>query len=83
MKCLECLKKNQSLVCYVGGLATALIGKKVLGSKKVRSTCVSALAKGMTMQRQVESYVQNIKDEAQDLCYDAAAEAAASETDAE
>ena len=71
MNCLECLKKNQKLVCYVGGLATAYIGKKLLGSSTVRSACVSTLAKGMTL--------QNIKDEAQDLCFDAAAEAAASE----
>lgn len=79
MNCLECLKKNQKLVCYVGGLATAYIGKKLLGSSSVRNACVSTLAKGMTLQKEVESYVQNIKDEAQDLCYDAAAEAAASE----
>lgn len=85
MNCWDCLKKNQKLVCYVGGLATAYIGKKLLASTKVRSACVSTLAKGMTLQKDVESYVQNIKDEAQDLCYDAAVEAAnaAEEKDAE
>ena len=72
MNCLECLKNNAKLVCYVGGVATAVIGKKVLGSSKFRETCVATLAKGMTLQKDVENYVQNIKDEAQDLCYDAA-----------
>jgi hypothetical protein len=84
MNCLDCLKKNREVVFYVGGLATAYLGKKLLSSSKVRTACVSTLAKGMTLQKDVESYVQNIKDEAQDLCYDAAAEAAATEeTDAE
>lgn len=79
MNCWDCLVKNQKLVCYVGGLATAYIGKKLLASTKVRNACVSTLAEGMKLKNEVESYVQNIKDEAQDLCYDAAVAAAASE----
>ena len=79
MNCLDCLKKNKKLICYAGGLLTAYVGKKLASSCKVRKACVSTLAKGMTLQREVENYVQNIKDEAQDLCYDAAAEVAAAE----
>ena len=79
MNCLECLKKNEKAVLYVGGILTAIVGKKILNSKVVRNTCVSTLAKGMQLQKEAESYVQNIKDEAQDLCYDAAVKAADTE----
>ncbi len=79
MKCLDCLKKHQNLVCYAGGLLTVYVGKKLLASEKLRAACVSGLAKGMMLQRQAESCLQSIKDEAEDLCYDAAAEATAQE----
>ena len=76
MNCFECLKRNDKVVVYVCGLLTAYAGKKLLNSAKVRTACVSTLAKGMLLQKEAESYVQNIKDEAQDLCYDAAVKAA-------
>ena len=78
MNCFDCLK-NEKTLFYLGGLATAYIGKKLMNSQKVRTACVSTLAKGMTLQKEAESYVQNIKDEAQDLCYDAAIKAAVTE----
>lgn len=79
MNCFECVKNNAKLACYVGGIATAYIAKKVVSSPKFRETCVNTLAKGMKLQKDAETYVQNIKDEAQDLCYDAAVAAGASE----
>ena len=72
MNCWECLKENSKLACYVGGVVTDFVVEKVVKSPKFRETCVSTLAKGMMLQKEAESYVQNIKDEAQDLCYDAA-----------
>ena len=79
MNCWECLKENSKLACYVGGAVTAFVVEKVVKSPKFRETCVSALAKGMMLQKDAENYVQNIKDEAQDLCYDAAVAANAPE----
>ncbi|MBO5428780.1 MAG: DUF1490 family protein [Peptococcaceae bacterium] len=79
MNCLECIKNNAKVVCYVGGIVTACVVKKVVKSNKFRETCVSTLATGMKMQREAEACVQNIKDEAQDLCYDAAIAANVSE----
>ena len=79
MNCWECLKDNAKLACYVGGAVTAVVVEKVVKSPKFRETCVNVLAKGMMLQKDAESYVQNIKDEAQDLCYDAAVAANAPE----
>lgn len=78
MNCWECIKDNAKVVCYVGGIVTACVAKKVVNSPKFRETCVNTLAKGMRLQKDAEAYVQNIKDEAQDLCYDAAVAADAS-----
>lgn len=72
MNCVECIKENAKVVCYVGGIATVYVVKKVVNSPKFREACVNTLAKGMKLQKNAETYVQNIKDEAQDLCYDAA-----------
>ncbi len=79
MNCWDCLKENAKMACYVGGIVTAVVVKAVVKSPKFRETCVSTLAKGMTLQKEAETYVQNIKDEAQDLCYDAAVAANAVE----
>lgn len=49
MNCFECLKKNDKVVVYVCGLLTAYAGKKLLNSAKVRTACVSTLAKGMLL----------------------------------
>ena len=72
MNCLECIKENAKVVCYVGGIVTACVAKAVVKSPKFREGCVNTLAKAMKLRKDAEVYVQNIKDEAQDICYDAA-----------
>ena len=66
--------KNKKIAYFVGGIVTALVGTKILKSKKTRALCVSGLAKGMKLQKDAEAVFQSMKEDAQDICYDAKVE---------
>lgn len=71
---LNCFK-NEKVLYALGGAAVAIVGSAVLKSKKTRQLAVSGLAKGMKLQNDAKEVFQNMKDEAQDICCDAKAEA--------
>lgn len=65
------LFKNEKFWLVAAGAAGALIGKAVLTSKKTRELAVSGLAKGMKLTSDAKAAFQDMKDEAEDLCYEA------------
>lgn len=67
--------KDCRLICFACGAAAAIIGSKVLKSDKTRQACVKGLAKGMKLKHDAQVTLQNMKEEAQDICYDAMQEA--------
>ena len=67
--------KNEKLWWAVGGAAALIVGKKIVTSKTARQVAVSGLAKGMKLQSDAKASIQNMKDEASDICCDARAEA--------
>lgn len=73
MNCLDCFK-NEKFLYFVGGVAAATLGVKALKSNTTRKACVSGLAKGMKLHREAQAVFQNMKEDAQDLCYDAKVE---------
>ena len=75
---LKCFK-NQKLWCAVGGAAAVIVGKKIVKAKKTREIAVTGLAKGMKLQSDAKAAFQNMKDEAQDLCYEAKEQAGLNE----
>jgi hypothetical protein len=80
---LNCFK-NEKVLCALGGAVAVIIGNAVLKSPKTRKIAVSGLAKGMKLQNDAKEAFQNMKDEAQDICCDAKAEAGITdETDRE
>lgn len=79
MKILDYLK-NEKVVCFIGGLAAATYGVKVLKSDKTRKACVKGLAKCMKLQKDAQEAFQNMKDEAEDICCDAKKEASGETT---
>lgn len=74
MNCLQCLK-NEKFLYFIGGVAAATFGVKALKSETTRKVCVSGLAKGMKLQKDAQAVFQTMKEDAQDLCYDAKVEA--------
>ncbi|MBQ7265687.1 MAG: DUF1490 domain-containing protein [Firmicutes bacterium] len=67
-KCLE----NTKFLCFIGGAAAAVIGGKILKSKKTRELCVKGLAEGMKMKHDARVAFENLKEDAEDIYYDAA-----------
>ena len=72
--------KNEKLLYGLCGAAAVIVGKQILTSKACRNAAVKGLAKGMKLQSDAKAAYQSMKDEAQDLCYDAKVEAGIEET---
>ena len=70
MKIMDCIK-NEKLICFIGGVVAATYGVKALKSDKTRKACVSGLAKCMKLQKDAQESFKNMKEEAEDICYDA------------
>ena len=51
--------KDKKCWCFAAGIATAVVGKKIATSEKVRSMCVSGLAKGMKFQQEAKSQLND------------------------
>ncbi len=75
------LFKNKNFWCVVAGAAGVIVGKKILTSPKTRELTVNGIAKGMKLQNDAKEAIQNMKDEAADICYDARTEAGLEDTD--
>ncbi|MBE6035937.1 DUF1490 domain-containing protein [Aminipila sp.] len=69
--------KHQNTWFFLGGIAAAVAGKLILKSDTARKVCVTTLAQGMKMQKEAKVGLQNIKEDAEDLCYEARQESEA------
>ena len=58
---------------WVGGMIAAAIGAKVVKSPVARKLAVQGLSKAMLIQQKAMEQLANIREEAQDLCHEAAA----------
>lgn len=63
--------KSAKVICFLSGIAAALVGVKMVKSKTVRKACVATMAKGMKLQKDAQEAFQNMKEEAEDLCFEA------------
>lgn len=69
------LLKSYKLLYFAGGVVAAAATTKLLKSEKAKKLCVQGLAKGMKLKQDALVAFQNIKEEAADICHDAAKEA--------
>ena len=67
--------ENTKVLCFIGGAAAAVIGAKILKCPKTRELCVKGLAGGMKMKHDAQTAMQNLKEDAQDVYFDAMNEA--------
>ena len=63
--------KNEKFWLVAAGAAGVIVGKRIITAKKTRQLAVTGLAKGMKLTSDAKSAFQSMKDEAQDLCYEA------------
>jgi hypothetical protein len=63
--------RSAKVLSFLGGVAAATVGTQILKSDFVRRGVVKALAKGMKLREDAMSAFEAMKEEAQDLCYEA------------
>ncbi len=66
-KCYE----NRHVLIFAAGVATALIGKKVLESKAVKDAATRGMASVMAVRKDAEECFQDMKENAEDIVVDA------------
>ena len=64
--------KNEKVLYFVGGLVAAAVGSKAVKSGKARELGVKGLAAGMVLQKKAQEAFINMKEDATDMCHDAA-----------
>lgn len=65
--------EHKHALLFVGGVATAIVGKKVLESKTTKDYAARGMAKVLTCKSDLEESIQDIKDNAEDIHTDAKA----------
>lgn len=63
--------KNEKVLYFAGGILAATYGVKALKSDKTRKACVNGLAKCIKLKNDAQAAFKNMKEEAEDICYDA------------
>ncbi|KZX13315.1 DUF6110 family protein [Methanobrevibacter oralis] len=74
-KFLEKAFEHKHAIIFASGIATAIVGKKILESKTVKDTCTKGMAAVLSAKKDAEECFQDMKDNAEDIIVDANAEA--------
>ena len=66
--------ENKHLLIFAAGIATAIVGKKVLESKTVKNVATKGMASVMAVKRDAEETFQDMRENAEDIVIDANAD---------
>ena len=66
----KCLEHKHALI-FAAGIATAVVGKKVLESQTFKDTATKGMAQVMSAKRDAEECFQDIKENAEEIVVDA------------
>ena len=66
-KCYE----HKNLLIFAAGIATAVVGKKILESKTVKDAATQGMATVMSTKKDAEEYFQDMKEDAEEIVIDA------------
>ena len=69
----KCVEHKHALL-FAAGIATAIVGKKVLESKTVKDAATKGMADVMAIRRDAEECFEDMKQNAEDIVVDANAE---------
>lgn len=62
---------HKAALLFVGGIATAVVGKKVLESDVVKDTATKAMAEVMSMKADAEKMMEEMKADAEEIVVEA------------
>ena len=69
----KCVEHKHALI-FAAGIATAIVGKKVLESKTVKDAATRGMATVMSAKKDAEACFQDMKENAEDIVIDANAD---------
>lgn len=69
----KCVEHKHALI-FAAGVATAIIGKKVLESKTVKDAATKGMATVLSAKKDAEETFQDMKENAEDIVVDAHSE---------
>ena len=64
---LDKMIEHKHALLFVGGIATAIVGKKILESQTTKDYAAKGMAKVLTCKSELEESIQDIKDNAEDI----------------
>ena len=65
----KCMEHKHALI-FAAGIATAIVGKKVLESKTVKDAATKGMAQVMSAKKDAEECFQDMKENAEDMVVD-------------
>ncbi len=66
----KCVEHKHALI-FAAGIATAIVGKKVLESKAVKDAATQGMASVMAVRKDAEETFQDIRENAEEIVIDA------------
>lgn len=66
----NCIEHKHALL-FAGGIATAIVGKKVIESKTVKDAATKGMATIISVKKDAEECFQDMKENAEDIVVDA------------
>ena len=66
----KCMEHKHALI-FTAGIATAIVGKKLIESKTVKDAATKGMANVMAVKRDAEECFQDMKENAEDIVVDA------------
>ncbi|MCQ2971171.1 hypothetical protein SAMN05216439_1028 [Methanobrevibacter gottschalkii] len=66
----KCVEHKHALL-FAAGIATAVVGKKVIESKSVKNAATKGMANVMSIKKDAEECFQDMKENAEDIVVDA------------
>ena len=71
---IETVLRHKHALIFAGGIATAIIGKKILESEIVKDACTKGMASVLSAKKDAEECFQDMRENAEDIVVDANAE---------
>lgn len=68
------IMKHKHALIFAGGIATAIIAKKLIESKTVKESCTKGMATVLSAKKDAEEYFQDMKEDAEEIVIDANAD---------
>ena len=73
-KYIDPIMKHKHALIFAGGIATALIGKKILESDAVKDATTQGMAAVLSAKKDAEDAFQDMRENAEDIVVDANSE---------